>query len=169
MWFWENQRRTDLTCDLENERQRDGKWRSEIKKYGLIYGKSEYREIEDGGIDLKRRKKSRFVGVWLVEVGDSFWSVFEFCGGDPWGLFFSSFVSSPFDEVLQLAFVLLVELGVEDFRDFVFRFAIDIDRRWRWLDVVGMVFGVDDSRMETRKTGGSRRVKEYVPACVMMS
>ena len=63
--------------------------------------------------------------------------MFEFCGGDPQGFFFGSFVSSPLDKVLQLAFVSLVELGVEDFRDLVFGFAIDIDWRWGWLDVVG--------------------------------
>ena len=71
-----------------------------------------------------------------MEVGDSFRSMFEFCGGDPQG-FFSSFISSPFDEVLQLAFVLLAELGVEDFGDLIFRFTVDIDQRWRWLDAVG--------------------------------
>ena len=50
--------------------------------------------------------------------------------------FFGSFVSSPFDKVLQLAFVLSVELGVEDFGD-LFGFTVDIDRKRRWLDVVG--------------------------------
>ena len=63
--------------------------------------------------------------------------MFEFCGGDPQGFFFGSFVSSPFDKVLQLAFVSSVELGVKDFRDLIFGFAVDIDRRWRWLDAVG--------------------------------
>ena len=43
-----------------------------MKKYGLIYGKSEYGEMEDGVNDLKRRKRSRFVGIRLVEVGDGF-------------------------------------------------------------------------------------------------
>ena len=62
--------------------------------------------------------------------------MFEFCGGDPQGFFFSSFISSPFYEVLQLAFVLSVELGVEDFGDLVFRLTIDIDWRWRWLDAI---------------------------------
>ena len=46
-------------------------------------------------------------------------------------------MSSPFDEVLQLAFVLSVELGVEDFEDLIFGFAITVDQRQRWLDVVG--------------------------------
>ena len=63
--------------------------------------------------------------------------MFEFCGRDPRGFFFSSFISSPFDEVLQLAFVSSVELGVEDFGDLVFGFAVDVDRRQRWLDAVG--------------------------------
>ena len=52
------------------------------------------------------------------------------------GLFFFSFISSPLDEVLQLAFVLLVELGVEDFGDLIFGFAIHVEQRWRWLDAV---------------------------------
>ena len=63
--------------------------------------------------------------------------MFKFCGRDPRGFFFGSFESSPFDEVLQLAFVSSVELGVEDFRDFVFGFALNIDWRRRWLDAVG--------------------------------
>ena len=50
-----------------------------------------------------------------MEVRNGFGGVFEFCGEDPQGFFFSSFVSSPFDEVLQLAFVSSVGLGVEDF------------------------------------------------------
>ena len=57
-----------------------------------------------------------------MEVGDSFRSVFEFCGRNPQGFFFSSFVSSLLDEVLQLAFVSSVELRVEDFGDLIFRF-----------------------------------------------
>ena len=48
------------------------KRRSQIRKYGLIYGNSEYREMEDGVNDLKRRKRSGFVGIRLVEVGDGF-------------------------------------------------------------------------------------------------
>ena len=72
-----------------------------------------------------------------MEVGDSFRSVFEFCGGNPQGFFFGSFVSSPLDEVLQLAFVSSVELGVEDLGDLIFWFAMDVDRGWRWLDAVG--------------------------------
>ena len=67
----------------------------------------------------------------MVEVRDSFRSIFEFCGRDPQGFFFSSFISSPLDEVLQLAFVLLVKLGVKDFGDLIFRFAIDVDQRQR--------------------------------------
>ena len=61
--------------------------------------------------------------------------MFKLCGEDSQG-FFCSFISSPLDEVLQFAFVSSVELEVKDFRDFVFRFAVDIDRRWRWLDLV---------------------------------
>ena len=62
--------------------------------------------------------------------------MFEFRGRDPQGFFFGSFVSSPFDKVLQLVFVLSVKLGVKDFRDLIFGFAVDIDRRQRWLDAV---------------------------------
>ena len=72
----------------------------------------------------------------MVEARDSLRSVFEFCGRDPQGFFFCSFISSPLDEVLQLAFVLSVKLGVEDFGDLVFGFAVDVDWRWRWLDAV---------------------------------
>ena len=72
-----------------------------------------------------------------MEVGNGFRGVFEFHGRDPRGFFIGSFISSPFDEVLQLAFVLLVELGVEDFGDLIFGFAVDIDQRQRWLDTIG--------------------------------
>ena len=72
-----------------------------------------------------------------MEVGDSFRSVFEFRGGNPRGFFFGSFVSSPLDEVLQLAFVSSVKLGVEDLGDLIFWFAVDVDQRRRWLDAVG--------------------------------
>ena len=61
--------------------------------------------------------------------------MFEFCGEDPQGFFFCSFVSSSLDKVLQLALVSLVELGVEDFRDLIFGF--NIDQRQRWLYSVG--------------------------------
>ena len=63
--------------------------------------------------------------------------MFKFCGRDPRGFFFGSFISSLFDKVLQLAFVSSVKLGVEDFGDLIFGFAVDVDWRWRWLDVVG--------------------------------
>ena len=63
--------------------------------------------------------------------------MFEFCGGDPQGFFFGSFIFSPLDEVLQLAFVSSVELGVKDFGDLVFRFAVDVDWGQRWLNAVG--------------------------------
>ena len=43
---------------------------------------------------------------------------------------------SPLDEVLLLAFVLLVELGVEDFGDLIFGFAVNVDWRQKWLDAV---------------------------------
>ena len=47
---------------LERDREMgNGDWRR--KKYGLIYNKSEYGETEDRVNDLKRRKRSRFVGV----------------------------------------------------------------------------------------------------------
>ena len=59
--------------------------------------------------------------------------MFEFRGGDPQGFFFSSFISSPFDKVLQLA----VKLGVEDLGDLIFGFTVNIDWRQRWLDAVG--------------------------------
>ena len=46
------------------ERDRETK-KAEIgdERCGLIYGKSEYRETENGVNDLKRRKRSGFVGV----------------------------------------------------------------------------------------------------------
>ena len=43
-----------------------------MKEIWSNYGKSEYGEMEDRVSDLKRRKRSGFVGIQLVEVGDSF-------------------------------------------------------------------------------------------------
>ena len=43
----------ELTCDLERDRETNNR-RSEIKKYGLIYSKSEYRKMENRVMDLKR-------------------------------------------------------------------------------------------------------------------
>ena len=62
--------------------------------------------------------------------------MFKFHGGDSQVFFFGSFVSSPFDKVLQFAVVLSVKLGVEDFGDLIFEFTVDVDQRKRWLDVV---------------------------------
>ena len=38
--------------------------------------------MENGVIDLKRRERTRFVGLCLVEVRDNFRSMFKFHGRD---------------------------------------------------------------------------------------
>ena len=51
-----------MTCEFR-EKQSDEKVEIGDERYGLIYSKSEYGEMENGVRDLKRRKRSRFVGV----------------------------------------------------------------------------------------------------------
>ena len=75
--------------------------------------------------------------------------MFEFCGREPQGVFFCSFISSPLNKVLQLALVLLVKLGVKDSEILCLGSPLTLTRGgggWMWL---GIVFGVDGSRMET--------------------
>ena len=69
-----------------------------------------------------------------------------------------------------MTFVMLVDLEVKDFRDLIFRFTINDDRRLRGRDSVWEVIGVDGSSMKTWKMGciacilsGSWRVKDTEP------
>lgn len=60
----------------------------------------------------------------------------NFIGGYPTGFFVSTFVSQPVDQVLELAFSPLVNLGVEDFRYLEFLFSVDLNGRQRSLRAV---------------------------------
>ena len=57
--------------------------------------------------------------------------MFEFCSWQPRVFFVCTFVPCPADKVQEPTFPLVVDLGVEDSRDFVFNFAIDFNRRQR--------------------------------------
>ena len=65
-------------------------------------------------------------------------SMSELRGEDPRGLFVGSFIASPTDQVEELTVpTTTVDLGVEDFGDFVLRFSVDFNRRRRWLNPAG--------------------------------
>ena len=55
-----------------------------------------------------------FVWIGLVEVRDEFGSVRELRCQEPRGLFISTFVTGPLNQVLELAFAPFVYLGIED-------------------------------------------------------
>ena len=55
-----------------------------------------------------------FVRIGLVEVGDEFRSMREFRCREPRGFFIHTFVTSPLNQVLELAFALFVYFGVKD-------------------------------------------------------
>ena len=57
--------------------------------------------------------------------------VSELLSGEPGGFFISTFITSPADKVREFALAVFVDLGVEDFTDFILKFALDLDRRRR--------------------------------------
>ena len=71
-----------------------------------------------------------------MEVGDDFKCIAKFRCWEPGGFVLGTFVSRPLDKVLELTLAAFVNLGVEDFRDLVFRFPIDGDRRLRQRDSI---------------------------------
>ena len=58
-------------------------------------------------------------------------SISKLRGGEPGGFFISTFITSPADKVKEFALAVFVDLGVEDFTDFILKFALDLDRRRR--------------------------------------
>ena len=68
-----------------------------------------------------------------MEVGDDFKCIAKFRCWEP---VLGTFVSGPLDKVLELTLATLVDLGVKDFRDLVFRFAINDDGKLRWHDSI---------------------------------
>ena len=66
-----------------------------------------------------------------MEVRDKFGSVRELRCQEPRGFLIHTFVTSPLNQVLELAFALFVYLGIEDQGYFVFRFPINDHRRVR--------------------------------------
>ena len=66
-----------------------------------------------------------------MEVGDEFKSVRELRCWEPRGFFIHIFITSPLNQVLELAFASFVYLGIKDRGYFVFWFPITDDRRVR--------------------------------------
>ena len=65
-----------------------------------------------------------------MKVCNDFQYISKFRGQDPGSLLIGTFIASPLDQVLKLAFASLVYLGVKNFRDLKLQFSID-DNRWR--------------------------------------
>ena len=66
-----------------------------------------------------------------MEVRDKFGSARELRCQEPSGFFIHTFVTSPLNQVLELAFASFVYLGIEDRGYFVFQFPINDNRRVR--------------------------------------
>ena len=77
-----------------------------------------------------------------MEIGNRFQGMTEFGSEDPGSFFISAFITSSMDKVEKFSGVMLiVNLGIKDFRNFKFRFIIDCNwRRWG-LDLVGNQVG----------------------------
>ena len=72
-----------------------------------------------------------------MEVQNEFLRIAEFRSKDPGGFFVSAFITGPTDQIQGFAAAPTVDLGVENFGDFVLRLSIHKDRRWRRLDAPG--------------------------------
>ena len=87
---------------------------------------------------MQLRERSGLPGICGVEVRNKFRGVVEFRSKDPGRFFVSSFVASPPDQVQELASTASsIYLGIQDFGDLEFRFAVDQYGRWRVLDAAG--------------------------------
>ena len=62
----------------------------------------------------------------------------ELISQQPGSFFVCTFISRPMDEVQEFAIpALMVDLQVEDLFDLVLSFAINVDRRWQSLYMIG--------------------------------
>ena len=109
--------------------------------------------------------------------------MFEFGSWQPGVFFVCTFVPCPADKVQEFTFPSVIDLGVEDCRDFIFAFAVDFDRRWRrlgtirngvrgcgfqlgnmedWVDFAEMVRKPQGDRMSTRPGDDVERSKTFL-------
>jgi hypothetical protein len=105
--------------------------------------------------------RSGFGRVGRMKVGHNLGHMNEFGHKDPCHFFIGTFITSPADEMQQVArSTMPVGLGVEYFRDLVLGFAVNLDWRRRIRDWVrsGMEFGTKGLSMETWKTGWTARM-----------
>ena len=115
-------------------------------KMGMENGNGVWKGVRNGigkgcGTELGRmvsgiglREGTRLVRVGGVEGLEKVRSVSKLRSREPGGFFISAFVTSPSDEVLELASASFVDLGIKDFADFKLEFAVNFDRRRRSWD-----------------------------------
>ena len=85
--------------------------------------------------DLVCLVQARLIRILHMVSGDEFGGVVKLCGKEPRGFLISTSISSPADQVKELAVMPSpINLRVEDFFNFVFNFSIDLDWRWQRLD-----------------------------------
>ena len=65
-----------------------------------------------------------------MEVGNEIFSMIKFNGGKPGKFFLGVFTTKPMDKIEKFARPSAIDLGVEDFRDFIFEFALNFN--WWW-------------------------------------
>ena len=71
-----------------------------------------------------------------MKVQDDFGGMSEFGGWKSRSFFICSFIACPLNQVEQLAFASFIYVGVEDFRDFVFRVRVNDDQGFGDLNLV---------------------------------
>ena len=96
---------------------------------------------------------------------NEFQHVVEFCGKEPRGFLISTGVTSPADQIEELAMMPSpMNLRVEDIFDFIFDFSIDLNRRQRRLNSIQNITWVGEFKLGDMEDGVHRlhRVRESV-------
>ena len=68
-----------------------------------------------------------------MKVGNEIFSMVKFNGWKPGKFFVGVFITKPTDKIEKFARTSAINLGVEDFRDFVFEFPLNFNWWWRRL------------------------------------
>ena len=80
--------------------------------------------------DLVCLVRARLIRVVQMVPGNKFGGMIEFSGKKPQSFFISTCVTSPVDEVEELAVMPSpINFRVKDFLDFIFNFSVDLDQR----------------------------------------
>ena len=81
--------------------------------------------------------------------GDEFRGMIKFSGKKPQSFFISTCVTSPADEVEELAVTPSpINFRVKDFLNFIFNFSVDLDWRWRRLNSIWNGAWVGEFKLE---------------------